>query len=63
MAGLQSSEGRMMIDLVVWAQYININQRDRHVAKAYIRANALRRATKNSVTVRSVCEERRKCEF
>jgi len=23
MAGLQSGEGRMMIDLVVWAQYIN----------------------------------------
>jgi len=24
MAGLQSGEGRMMIDSVVWAQYINV---------------------------------------
>jgi len=24
MVGLQSGEGRMMIDLVVWAQYINV---------------------------------------
>jgi len=28
MAGLQSGEGRMMIDSVVWAQYINAT--DRH---------------------------------
>jgi len=27
-AGLQSAEGRMMIDSVVWAQYINVT--DRH---------------------------------
>jgi len=25
MAGLQSSEGRMMIDSVIWAQYINVS--------------------------------------
>jgi len=44
MAGLQSGEGRMMIDSVVWAQYINVTdtqtdtqrdrQTDRHVAIA-----------------------------
>jgi len=28
MAGLQSGEGRMMIDSVVWAQHINVT--DRH---------------------------------
>jgi len=27
MAGLQSGEGRMMIDSVVWAQYINLTDR------------------------------------
>jgi len=27
MAGLQSGEGRMMIDSVVWAQYINATNR------------------------------------
>jgi len=30
MAGLQSGEGRIMIDSVVWAQYINVT--DSHVA-------------------------------
>jgi len=36
MAGLQSGEGRMMIDSVVWAQYINVTdtQTDSHVAIA-----------------------------
>jgi len=36
MAGLQSREGRMMIDSVVWAQYINVTDRhtDSHVAIA-----------------------------
>jgi len=41
MAGLQSSEGRMMIDSVVWAQYINVTDThhnswhtDSHVAIA-----------------------------
>jgi len=34
MAGLQSGEGRLMIDSVVWAQYINVTDRhtDSHVA-------------------------------
>jgi len=32
MAGLQSGEGRMMIDSVVWAQYINVA--DSHVVIA-----------------------------
>jgi len=27
MAGLQSGEGRMMIDSVIWAQYINVTDR------------------------------------
>jgi len=36
MAGLQSGEGRMMIDSVVWAQYVNVTDRhtDSHVAIA-----------------------------
>jgi len=34
MAGLQSGEGRMMIDSVVWAQYINVT--DSHVAIAVL---------------------------
>jgi len=29
MAGIQSSEGRMIIDSVVWAQYINVT--DSHI--------------------------------
>jgi len=38
MAGLQSGEGRMMIDSVVWAQYINVTDRqtDSHVAIANV---------------------------
>jgi len=46
MAGLQSGYGRMMIDSVVWAQYINVTDRqtDRHIAIAKCRVNALRRA-------------------
>jgi len=32
MAGLQSGEGRMMIDSVDWAQYINGTDTDSHVA-------------------------------
>jgi len=36
MAGLQSVEGRVTIDSVVWAQYINVTNRhtDSHVATA-----------------------------
>jgi len=36
MSGLQSGEGRMMIDSVVWAQHINVTdtQTDSHVAIA-----------------------------
>jgi len=36
MAGLQSGKDRMMIDSVVWAQYINVTDRhtDSHVATA-----------------------------
>jgi len=45
MAGLQSGEGRMMIGSIVWAQYINVTDRQprRH---GECRANALRRAAK-----------------
>jgi len=49
MAGLQSREGRMMIDSVVWAQYINVTdtqtatQPRRHSSS---RPNALRLAEK-----------------
>jgi len=47
MAGLQSAEGRMMIDSVVWAPYINVTdtQTDIHVAIANA-ANTVRRAAK-----------------
>jgi len=34
MAGLQSGVGRMKIDSVVWAQYINVTHTDSHVAIA-----------------------------
>jgi len=30
MAALQSGEGRMMIDLVVWPQYINVTDTQTH---------------------------------
>jgi len=46
MTGLQSDEGGLMIDSVVWAQYINVTDRQprRH---SKCRANALRRAAKS----------------
>jgi len=53
MAGLQSDESRMMIDSVVWAQYINVtdtqtakqtNKQTHHRSKGL--ANALRQAGK-----------------
>jgi len=49
MVGLQSGEGRMMIDLVVWAQYINATdaQTDSLVTIAIA---ALRRAAKTRLT-------------
>jgi len=36
MAGVQSRKGRMMIDSIVWAKYINVTdtQTDSHVAIA-----------------------------
>jgi len=49
MAGLQSGECRMMIDSVVWAQYINETdtQTDRQPRRhSKCRANALRREAK-----------------
>jgi len=52
MAGLQSGEGRMMIDSVVWAQYINVT--DRHTDSHVAIANAARRCAqchKNSTNV------------
>jgi len=45
MAGLQSGEGRMMINTVVWAKCINvIDRQPRRYSKCH--ANALRRAAK-----------------
>jgi len=38
MAGLQSGEGRMMIDSVVWTHYINVT--DRHTDSHFAVANA-----------------------
>jgi len=52
MAGLQSGEGRMMIDSVVWAQYVNVTDRQTHRQprrRSKCRANALRRAAKMPV--------------
>jgi len=52
MARLQPGEGRMMIDSVIWAQYINLTdtKTDRQTLqprrRSKCRANALRRATK-----------------
>jgi len=53
MAGLQSGEGRMMTDSVVWAQYINMSdkQTDRLPRRhSKYRTKALRLATKTSDT-------------
>jgi len=49
MVGLQSGEGRTMIDSVVWVQYINVTDKhtDSHVAIA------LRRAAKTALIVES----------
>jgi len=49
MAGLQSGEGRMMIDSVVWAQYISVTDRRTYTQPrrhSNSRRNALRRAAK-----------------
>jgi len=47
MAGLQSGEGRMMVDSVIWAQYINMRHTHRQPRRhGKCRANALRRAAK-----------------
>jgi len=47
MAGLQSGEDRMMIDSVVWAQYVTDTQPHRQPRRqSKCRANALRRAAK-----------------
>jgi len=53
MTGLQSGEGRMMIDSVDWAQDINVT--DTHTDRqprrhSKCRANALRRAAKTANT-------------
>jgi len=50
MAGLQSGDGRMMIDSDVWVQYINVTDThtDRQTRRrSRCRSNALRRAAKN----------------
>jgi len=44
MAGLQSGEGGMIIDSVVWAQYINVT--DRHTDSHVAIASTLRRVAK-----------------
>jgi len=53
MAGLQFGDGRMMIDSVVWTQYINVTDRqtDRQTRRhSKCRANALRRAAEIDAT-------------
>jgi len=52
MAGLQSGEDRMMIDSVVWAQYINVT--DRHTDSHVATANAALRIRPETVRERSV---------
>jgi len=49
MAGLQSGEGRLMIDSVVWAQYINVTDRQPH-RHSKCRTKALHRKAKTSST-------------
>jgi len=46
MAGLQSDKSRMMIDLVIWAQYINVTDAQTATSPWQMRANALRQAAK-----------------
>jgi len=40
MAGLQSGKGRMMIDSVIWAQYINVTHTHTHTDSHVAIANA-----------------------
>jgi len=50
MSGLQSGEGRMTIDSVVWAQHINVTDRRTHRQPrrdSNIRPNSLRSGEKN----------------
>jgi len=49
MAGLQSGEGRTMIDSVVWAQYINVT--DRHTDSHVATANATALGGKNARSI------------
>jgi len=46
MAGLQSGEGRMMIDSVVWAQYINVTDTQTATSPQQMSRQALFRAAK-----------------
>jgi len=57
MAGLQSGEGRMMIDSVVWAQYSNVT--DRHTDSHVATANAVRwaaRIVRSSSTLKTISD-------
>jgi len=51
MAGIQSGEGRMMIDSVVWAQYINVTDTQPRL-HSNSRPNALRSCSKWIDTLR-----------
>jgi len=60
MAGLQSGEGRMMIDSVVWAQYINVTDTHRQPRRySKCRPNPLRRAaeTKEDKLATDACND------
>jgi len=55
MAGLQSGEGRMMIDSVVWVQYINVTDTRTHRQPrrhSNSHPNALHRAAKKATLFR-----------
>jgi len=54
MVGLQSGEGRMMIDTVVWAQYIHVTDTHRHKqprCHSNSCPNALRSGGKNDIKI------------
>jgi len=68
MAGLQYGEGRMMIDSLVWAQYINVREHRQPRRHSKFLANARRRAAKmeavsipaiSMATASTYCVERR----
>jgi len=55
MAGLQSGEGRMMIDFVVWAQYINVTDTETATSPEQMLCQCTVSGGKNKQTPDLVC--------